>query len=236
MDNPVEHKSERLYDRWDIHQRIQHWFMVLSFTLLTVTGLMMHFAYTGWVQKAAQIFGSFENLFLVHLTAAVLMMINAFYHLIYLIVLAFQGKLRGSMLPRIQDAKDIIANLRLFLGFAKEGPRFSKYSYKEKVDYLAEYWGTPVMIVTGLILWFPHVAANIFPRQVIDSAHVIHQGEALLAILVIFIWHIYSVHFTPGFFPMNQVWLTGRLSREVMEEEYPLELARLEEEEKDHER
>ncbi|MGI6679335.1 MAG: formate dehydrogenase subunit gamma [Dehalobacterium sp.] len=236
MDNLTENKSERYFDRWDIHQRVQHWLMVLSFTLLATTGLIMHFAYTGWVQKVAQIFGSFENLFLVHLSAAVLMMINGLYHLIYLIVLAFQGKLRGSMLPQIQDAKDIIASFRLFLGFSKEGPRFAKYSYKEKVDYLAEYWGTPVMIVTGLMLWFPHVAANIFPRWVIDSAHVIHQGEALLAILVIFIWHIYSVHFTPYFFPMNGVWLTGRISHTVMEDEYPLELARLEEEEKAHER
>jgi cytochrome b subunit of formate dehydrogenase len=95
------------------------------------------------------------------------------------------------------------------------------------LDYVAEYWGTPVMILSGLILWFPGAAAGIMPGWVIESAHFVHQGEGLLAILVIFTWHIYTVHFSPDFFPMNRVWLTGKVSREVMKKEYPLELARL---------
>jgi cytochrome b subunit of formate dehydrogenase len=100
------------------------------------------------------------------------------------------------------------------------------------VDYLAEYWGTPVMVITGFILWFPGTANAYLPRWAIEISHFIHQGEGLLAILVIFTWHLYAVHFVPDYFPMNKVWLTGKVSREVMEHEYPLELARLEREEK----
>lgn len=226
MDNPT-----KLYDRWDVHQRIQHWIMMVSFSLLAVTGLLIKFAHSSFAQGLAKIFGSFEIMFTIHLVAAILMSVSALYHLGYLVLKASQRRLRFTMLPKLQDAKDIVASFRLYLGLSKSGPRFAKYSYKEKVDYLAEYWGTPVMILSGLMIWFPGAAAAIFPNWVINSAHFVHQGEGLLAILVIFIWHLYSVHFTPEFFPMNSVWLDGKISREVMAREYPLELAHLEQEE-----
>lgn len=226
----MENVPAKLYDRWDIHQRAQHWCMMISFTLLAFTGILIKFAYSGWAQSVAKIFGSFEILFAVHLGGAGLMIFSALYHLVYLVVKGFKKQLRGTMLPSFKDLKDIVTNLLFLSGRAKKGPKFAKYSYKEKVDYLAEYWGTPVMIISGLMLMYPGVAAGIFPRWVVASAHFVHQGEGLLAILVIFTWHLYAVHFSPDFFPMNRVWLTGKVDREVMEHEYPLELARLEEE------
>jgi len=229
----MEKSSSKQYDRWDIHQRSQHWMLVTSFTLLTVTGLLIKFANNSWAQAVAKIFGSFEILFAVHLVAAVLMTLGAVYHLGWLFWKASRRELRGTMLPGLKDARDIGENLAYFIGRRAQGARFAKYSYKEKIDYLAEYWGTPVMILTGLVLWFPGVASDIMPRRLIDSAHFIHQGEGLLAILVIFTWHMFSAHFSPDFFPMNRVWLTGKMSHEVMAEEYPLELARLEKEEGD---
>lgn len=228
----MENIPAKLYQRWDIHQRIQHWLMLISFTLLAVTGLLIKYAYYPPAQTLAGIFGSFEILFNVHLGAAVLMIISALYHLIYLAAKAGGRKLRLTMLPQWQDIKDLVNNFFLFIGRAEKGPSFGKYSYKEKVDYLAEYWGTPLMILTGLILWFPGTAARLLSRQVIESAHFAHQGEGILAILVIFTWHLYSVHLSPDFFPMNRVWLTGKISRETMEHEYPGELARLDEEER----
>lgn len=227
----MENTSAKLYARWDLHQRIQHWMIVVSFTLLAVTGLLIKFAFLPWAQSVARVFGSFEVLFNVHLVSAVLMMVAAGYHIVYLIIKLSKRNLRGTMLPRVQDAKDFYGNIRYLSGVSKEAPKFGKYSYKEKVDYLAEYWGTPVMIISGLILWFPGIANNIMPRWIIESSHFVHQGEGLLAILVIFTWHFYAVHLSPDFFPMNKVWLTGKISREVMEHEYPLELARLEQEE-----
>jgi len=226
----MENVPEKLYNRWDIHQRCQHWMMLVSFTMLAVTGLLIKFAYTGWAQLIAKIFGTFEILYAVHLIGAAIMTLTALYHLAYLLVKGWKKQLRGSMLPGLQDLKDIITNIKYLIGISKEGPKFAKYSYKEKVDYLAEYWGTPVMIISGLMLLFPGIAAGIFPRWLVSCAHFVHQGEGLLAILVIFTWHLYAVHFSPDFFPMNRVWLTGKVSREVMEHEYPLELARLEKE------
>lgn len=228
----MEQNKGKVYQRWDIHQRIQHWLIMISFTFLAITGLIIKFAYMSWAQTAVKLFGSFEVMFRIHLVMAVIMTISAVYHIAYLIVKLVQGKLRWTMFPSIKDAKDLVGNLAYMTGLSKEVPRFRKYSYKEKVDYLAEYWGTPVMVLSGLILWFPGVANQFMPKWVIESAHFVHQGEGLLAILVIFIWHLYAVHFAPDFFPMNKVWLTGKVSREVMEHEYPLELERLEQEEK----
>jgi formate dehydrogenase subunit gamma len=227
----VEKVPEKIYNRWDIHQRCQHWLLMVSFTLLAITGLLIKFAYTGWAQFVAKIFVNFEVLYSVHLFGAAVMSISALYHLTYLLIKALKGQLRGSMLPGLKDLQDIIKNIKYLSGKAPTGPKFAKYSYKEKVDYLAEYWGTPVMILSGLMLLFPGIAADVFPRWVVACAHFVHQGEGLLAILVIFTWHLYVVHFSPDFFPMNRVWLTGKVSREVMEHEYPLELARLEKEE-----
>lgn len=225
----METQSAKMYDRWDIHQRAQHWLIVISFTMLAVTGILIKFAYTSWAQSITKSLGGFEIIFGIHLVGAVIMAASAVYHLFYLIFRAAKGKLRGSMFPQIKDITDFFANISYFLGFGKEAPKFHKYSYKEKVDYLAEYWGTPLMLITGLILLYPGKSAEIMPRWVIEGAHFAHQGEGMLAILVIFTWHFFAVHFSPDFFPMNKVWLTGKVSREVMEHEYPLELARIEE-------
>jgi formate dehydrogenase subunit gamma len=222
--------SAKIYERWDFHQRLQHWLMMFSFTLLTITGLTIKFAYQAWAQAVARIFGSFEILFNIHLFAAVVMILGAVYHIVYLIIRFSQGRLRGTMLPRVQDAKDIFGNIGYLTGLSKTAPRFGKYSYKEKADYLAEYWGTPVMVLTGFILWFPAVFNSFLPRWAIECSHFIHQGEGLLAILVIFTWHLFAVHFVPEYFPMNRVWLSGKISREALEHEYALELERLERE------
>ena len=92
------------------------------------------------------------------------------------------------------------------------------------------------MVLSGLLLWFPGKAVGIVPKWVIDSSHFFHQDEGMLAMLFIFSIHFYNVHFSPDFFPMNSTWLTGKVNREVMQHEYPLELSRIEEEERNSER
>ncbi|WP_366922536.1 cytochrome b/b6 domain-containing protein [Metallumcola ferriviriculae] len=220
--------TSTMYKRWDIHQRLQHYLTVISFLSCAVTGIVIKFAYTTWAQSFAKLFGNFNTLFAIHLAGAVIMIIAGVYHLFYLVHRVFKGNLRGTMLPVWKDLKDFALNICFYCGLTRSAPQFAKYSYKEKIDYLAEYWGTPLMIITGLILLYPGKAIAIMPRWVIECSHFAHQGEGMLAFLVIFTWHIYAVHFSLDFFPMNNVWLTGKVSREVMEHEYPLELALIE--------
>ena len=226
----------RIYQRWDIHQRAQHWLMLASFILVSITGIPMKFAYTNWGYTFAKIFGSFEILFLIHKIGAVIMIGSAVYHMGYLVFKGVNGKLRWSMMPIIRDFRDFLQNLAYFCGFKKKQAEFKRYSYKEKMDYWAVYWGTPIMALSGLVLWFPGKAISILPKWAIDSSHYLHQDEAMLAILFIFSIHFYNVHFSPDSFPMNSTWLTGKVSREVMEHEHPLELVQMEEEEKQREK
>jgi hypothetical protein len=45
----------------------------------------------------------------------------------------------------------------------------------------------------------------------------------MLIFLVLFIWHIYDVHLSPGVFPMSKIWLTGKISKKELKDEHPRE-------------
>ncbi|MDP3112414.1 MAG: hypothetical protein Q8M71_09970, partial [Thermodesulfovibrionales bacterium] len=87
--------------------------------------------------------------------------------------------------------------------------------------------GGILMIATGAILWVPTVAARFFPGEFIPAAKALHTNEALLAFLVIVIWHIYNAVFSPEVFPIDTVMFTGKISKERMIHEHPLEYERL---------
>jgi len=77
---------------------------------------------------------------------------------------------------------------------------------------------------------------HLFPKYVFDVFVAIHSYEAILAFLAIIIWHMYNVHFAPAAFPMSKVWLTGKISREQMMREHPLEYEALQKKLRDEER
>jgi hypothetical protein len=49
-----------------------------------------------------------------------------------------------------------------------------------------------------------------------------------MAFFVITIWHIFNAHLNPDVFPFDASMFTGKISRERMLHEHPLELARME--------
>ncbi|NMA69500.1 MAG: cytochrome b/b6 domain-containing protein [Desulfitobacterium sp.] len=225
--------AQERYHRFDIHQRIQHIGMFVSFFILTITGLPIKFEQSSFAQGVVTMFGGFDNMFFVHLFGAIIMLAVSAYHLIYLVFVPLRGKEKSwAIMPRWKDVTDLIQDLMYLVGVRKERPLFDRYSYKEKFDYWAVFWGMFIMGGSGLLMWFPQFFTQFIPRWVIDSSRYAHTDEAILAISAIFIWHFYNTHFNPKFFPMNPVWYTGTLSREEMEEEHPLELERLERKEK----
>jgi len=161
----------------------------------------------------------------IHKGAAIVMIIAAVYHLGYL---TFSKIVRqessAAMIPTWKDVTDLLDHIVFCLGMTKKDARFDRYSYKEKFDYWAVFWGIAIMVGSGLILWFPHVSARFVSRSFIDCAQIAHSDEAMLAIMAVFIWHFYNAHFSPMVFPMSTVWLDGNFSQREMEEFHPLEL------------
>jgi cytochrome b subunit of formate dehydrogenase len=213
--------------RFDIHQRIQHWFMLAGVILLALTGWPLRGAGAPEAIEASRkflgLFGGAHGAAIAHRIGAVLIIISSVYHLVYLGTLAKKRTLPLSMVPTPKDALDMRDNILFMLGLKKERPRFERYNYLEKFDYWAVFWGIVMMVGTGFIYWYPAAFGKVLPTQVLAAAQIVHGEEATLATLFLFVVHFYNVHLKPSIFPMNWAWLNGRTTVEYMKDEHPLE-------------
>ncbi len=238
--NAHAHHDASLASRWsqrfDIHQRIQHWFMLSGVIILGLTGWPLRGAGSHEAQESSRkimaLFGGPHGAALVHRIAAVMIIFAGAYHLLYLVTKASKRTLPLSMVPVPKDAFDMRDNLLHMLGLRPERPRFARYNYLEKFDYWAVFWGMIMMVGTGFVLWFPVFFAKYAPAWILTSAQIIHGEEATLAVLFLFVVHFYNAHLKPSIFPMSWVWLTGKISLEQMKEEHPAEFDKLREKEK----
>jgi len=223
-------EREQHIRRFDIQQRLQHFGMMSSFITLAVTGLPQKFSDLGASQWVIARMGGVDTARDIHHIAAWVMLGVCSYHVLYLatrvLVAGDLGPLR--MIPSIKDAQDAANMFLYFLGVTNEKPRFGRFSYLEKFDYWAVFWGIAIIGGSGLILLFPVQTAKILPGVIIPSARAAHSDEAVLAAGWIFIAHIFYAHFSPKYFPFNTTIFTGRMSRHKYEEEHPLEYAELE--------
>lgn len=218
---------EREFVRFSYNNRLQHLFMFVPFIILVLTGFPVKFPENGFWALFIDLFGGVESMRRFHRMAAVVMMADFVFHIIYIIYKIIRNKTplaRLPLLPGPKDLRDLIQNLRYFLFLTDERPRFHKFSYIEKFDYWAVFWGMFIMAGSGLILWFPERVGSVLPSEVIQIAYVAHSDEALLAFLAIAIWHFYNVHFNPRIWPANKVWYKGTLTESEMRHEHPLEL------------
>jgi cytochrome b subunit of formate dehydrogenase len=213
--------------RFDIHQRIQHWFMLSGVILLAVTGWPLRGAGSPEAIESSReilaLFGGPHGAALAHRIGAMLIIISSVYHLVYLGTLAKKKVLPFSMVPMPKDAIDIKDNILFMLGLSKERPRFERYNYLEKFDYWAVFWGIVMMVGTGFVYWYPTFFSQFLPAQIMAAVVIIHGEEATLATLFLFVVHFYNVHLKPSIFPMNWAWLNGRTTIEFMKDEHPLE-------------
>jgi cytochrome b subunit of formate dehydrogenase len=151
-------------------------------------------------------------------------------HLGYLAYLWIFGKMKllemfwgpKSMVPQPRDAMDITNMFKWFLGIGPK-PKFSRFTYWEKFDYFAVFWGVAIIGVSGLVLWFPELFTILLPGMVINIAWIIHADEALLATGFIFLIHFYNTHLRVEKFPLDPVILTGRIDEEELRHERPEE-------------
>jgi formate dehydrogenase gamma subunit len=214
-----------LYLRMTLSERLQHGTLVASFTILAVTGFMLHYPEAWWVVALRRLsLHLFELRGILHRVAGVVLVLASLYHAAHMIFTVRGRDFFRDMLPRRMDVTDALRVLAYNLGLARGKPRFGRFSYVEKSEYWALVWGTMVMALTGVILWFENTFMGLLTKLGWDVARTIHFYEAWLATLAILVWHIYYVIFNPDVYPMNLAWLTGTITAEEMHEEHPLEL------------
>jgi cytochrome b subunit of formate dehydrogenase len=157
-------------------------------------------------------------------------MITVIWHLVFVIVARRGRSFFKEMIPARDDFVHFFQRIMYNLGRRETTPRYKRFNYVEKAEYWALVWGTIVMVVTGILLWFDNWFVQFLPKGVLDVALVIHYWEAWLATLAIVIWHFYSTVFNPHVYPMNPSWLTGKMPEEMYQHEHPehLEEARKE--------
>jgi cytochrome b subunit of formate dehydrogenase len=210
--------------RFNRNFRFQHIVMFSSVILLIVTGMPLKFPNFLLSRFVINFWGGIQYSTIVHRIGAGMLIYFMVHHFLYTILTRDGRRDFLLLLPKPGDAKDIVHNIRHFLGKRPDKPRFGRFSYIEKFDYWAVYWGCIIMIGSGLFLWFESTVLRFLPKYALDVAHEMHSDEAMLATLAIVIWHFYNVHFNPDRFPGTLLWWHGRMSEHEMREEHPLEL------------
>jgi formate dehydrogenase gamma subunit len=212
-------RQERNIVRLSANQRTQHWLLLTSFIVLVLSGFALQYP-DSWL---AWLLGGSEFLRrIIHRVAAVVMLLLGTYHVLYL-ALSKEGRLWAKdMFPKLKDVRDLIANFAYYLGVRNEKPKLARFGYAEKAEYWAVVWGTIIMGLTGLIVWFKISVFGFLPRWWIDIALAVHFYEAVLATLAIIVWHFYQVIFDPDVYPINFAFIDGRVSEEAYKEEHEL--------------
>jgi len=211
--------------RFDVHQRIQHILMFSSFITLAFTGLPQKFHAWDGSQWFIAALGGLEMVQQIHRVAAFVMLFDCLYHGVYIArgLLVRRQLTMLQMIPMPKDVLDAFQMFRYFLGLSDEKPRFGRFSYLEKFDYWAVFWGIAIIGGSGLILLFPVQVSRLVPGGIVPVAHAAHSDEAVLAVGWIFIVHFFYAHFAPAVFPFNSSIFTGRVAKHRYAEEHPLD-------------
>ena len=214
--------------RFSLRQRIEHFLVMTTFTLLALTGFPQKFYEAGWSHTVVAFFGGMERLRFVHRMCGLLFAALAIVHVTTIAAKLARGTARPTLVPTRKDFTDAVLTLRYYLGLSERHAAFDRFDYRQKFEYWGLLLGGVIMVLTGLVLYFPLVTVQWLPGEFVPAAKVAHSNEGLMAFLVVITWHIYNAHLSPDTFPFDTSIFTGRISRQRMEHEHPLELARLE--------
>jgi formate dehydrogenase subunit gamma len=234
-----EIKGKKYFFRSTVNQRLQHIILATCVIILVLTGMPLKFHDAFWAPYLYALFGGIKVAPIIHKTAGCILMLLFVYHIIYLSCTIYFGQIAplrkkkefsiGKLLklmatqplmPNRKDLKDIVQLFKYLLFLTDRRPQGDEFTWKNKFDYWAPFWGIPVLGISGLIMWNKEFATRFLPGEIINYALIAHSDEALLAALFLFIWHWYNVHFKTSVFPMGTVFITGYLSEKLMVEDH----------------
>jgi cytochrome b subunit of formate dehydrogenase len=218
------------YWRFNIYNRVVHLLVLVSFFGSTISGMPLKYPDTAWARWLTGLQGGVAAMGIIHRVSALIIALYVVLHLLYIVhyVLVRKKKPWGpdTPVPNIRDVRDIWHNFKYFLGKGSR-PLFDRFAYFEKFDYLAVFWGVPIIGLSGLVLWFPNFFARFLPGIAINIAHIMHSDEALLAVGFIYIVHMFNTHIQFEKFPLNKVMFTGKVTDEEIRHERLREWERL---------
>jgi len=223
--------KKRWIRRWRPIYVVYHMWLVSSVLLLATTGLPLHYADKPLSMKIMNLLGGPIAAGWVHRFAATALAALFAVYLGQLVWRTVREHERGlfwgpdTMLPRLKDFRDLGATLRWF-AFRGPRPRYDRWTYWEKFDFWAAFWGLAVIGLSGLMLWFPEAATRIVPGWLLNVAVIVHGHEAQLVIAFIFTVHVFHANLRPDKFPIDTAFLTGRVPEEEFRQDRPLEYER----------
>jgi formate dehydrogenase gamma subunit len=213
--------------RFSLFRITEHFLNMVVFTLLAITGLSQKFYEYGFSQWLIMNLGGVDSVRLIHRYAGILFAILTVSHILIASIGVIFRKWQATMVINRKDFTDAVDNLKYYFGLTDHPARCDRYDYKQKFEYWGVIVGGLLMIGTGFVLWFPAFIARYLPGEFIPAAKAAHTNEALLAFLVIIVWHMYNAVFSPEVFPLDTAIFTGRISAKRMKHEHPLEYERI---------
>lgn len=198
-----------------------HWILLISFSLLGFTGFMLSFS-DSWIFGWLYELGFTEKMrAMAHRFFAIIMTVDMLMLGGYMIVTRHgRDRWLWGMVPRVQDLKDFFGTMSYHLGFRHDRVRYGVSNYASKAEYWALWWGTVVMALSGLVLWFSELLPADMPPWIFMAARAVHFYEAVLAVGAIFVWHFFHVIFHPDEFPISTTFVTGTVTEHEAEERF----------------
>jgi len=198
-----------------------HWLLLISFSALGFTGFMISFS-DSWVFGWLYDLGVTEKMrSLSHRFFAIIMSVDMMILGVYMLVTRHgRDRWLWGMMPRWRDVTDFFGTMAYHLGMRRERVRYDVSNYASKAEYWALWWGTVVMALSGLVLWFSELLPGDMPPWVFMAAGAVHFYEAVLAVGAIIIWHFFHVIFHPEEFPISTTFITGTVTDHEAEERF----------------
>ncbi len=223
---PHGHKQ---YRRFFPRHIFMHILVIVSFLGLSLTGLPLKFSNQAWAKLLMGIYGGSANAGFIHRCCAgitfvyFVMALLLSVHFLFIrrdIKGNFLQRLFGpdSLCPNLRDISDVAGMVKWFF-FRGPKPTFERWTYWEKFDFIAVFWGMFAIGGSGLMLWFPEFFGSFLPGWAFNVATIIHSDEALLATGFIFTVHFFNTHGRPEKFPMDFVIFNGQLAKHEFVEE-----------------